>query len=213
MKITMLILTFLSFAFFACQTPNSVVNSENKTVVTPADMNSQTNSSKKNGDLEITFKIEASANRALKVAYTVKNNGAGDYVVFDQGHTNRQERDVVYVEETGGAIEFSRKAFLKPTGVMCPNSLVPIRARGSLLKSGGELSGQAIVQNAAQTFTPYDFCVAPKPIDAKITQAKFCLGAAQVEGAKIDEQGNIENVNSLVAKQIFLCSDSINLEN
>lgn len=181
-------------------------------MITPSEnKNSPDNSIKKTDDLEISFKIETAANRGLNIAYTVKNNGAADYVVFNQGHTNRKETDVVYVEETGGVIEFSQKAFSKPAGVMCPNSLVPIAARGALLKAGAELSGQAKIAFPPQTFTPYDFCIAPQPIDAKVSQAKFCLGTAKADGAgvKIDEKGNVENVNALVAKQNILCSDLI----
>lgn len=213
MKIFFFVFASIALFNFACQTNNSTIDSENKTVASSANMNPQTTFSKKFDNLEISYKIEVTANRAVNIAYTIKNNGTNDYVVFNQGHTNRKETDAVYIEEKDGLIELSQKAFSKPTGVMCPNSLVPIVARGAILKANGELSGQATVQNVAQSFTPYDFCIAPKPIEAKITQAKFCLGVAKADGAKIDEKGNIENVNALVAKQTILCSDSINLEN
>ena len=213
MKTFFFIFASIALFNFACQTNGSAVNSENKTVNKSENMTPQTNTIKKFDDLEISYKIAVAANRAVNIAYTIKNTGTNDYVVFNQGHTNRKETDAVYVEEKDGLIELSQKAFSKPAGVMCPNSLVPIIARGAILKANGELSGQASVQNTAQTFTPYDFCIAPKPIDAKITQAKFCLGVAKADGAKIDEKGNVENVNALVANQTILCSDSINLEN
>lgn len=212
MKIIILIFAAIALSSFACQTSELAVNSENKAVDKSENMTTQTSPSQKFGDLEVTYKIEVAADRAVSIAYKIKNNGGSDYVVFNQGHTNRKETDAVYVEEKDGVVEFSQKAFSKPVGVMCPNSLVPIVARGALLKAGGELSGQATVQNPAQTFTPFDFCIPPKPIDANIKQAKFCLGAAPADGVKINEKGNIENVNALVAKQNVFCSDLINLE-
>jgi hypothetical protein len=212
MKTFFFIFASIALFNFACQTNGSGVNSENKTVNKSENMIPQTNTIKKFDDLEISYKIAAAANRAVNIVYTIKNNGTNDYVVFNQGHTNLKDTGAVYVEEKDGLIEFSQKAFSKPTGVMCPNSLVPIVARGAILKANGELSGQANLENTAQTFTPYDFCIPPKPVGAKITQAKFCLGVAKADGTKIDEKGNVENVNALVAKQTILCSDSINLE-
>lgn len=212
MKIIFLVFAAITLSSFACQTSEPAVNSENKAVNKTENMTLQADSTTKFGDLEITCKIEVAADRAVNIAYRIKNNGAGDYVVFNQGHTNRKETDAVYVEEKDGVLEFSQKAFSKPAGVMCPNSLVPVVARGTLLKAGGELSGQAVVQNPAQTFTPFDFCVPPKPVDAEITQAKFCLGAAKADGAKVDDKGNVENVNALVAKQNVHCFDAINFK-
>lgn len=212
MKVVLLTVTFLAVLNYACQSTNSAVSSDNKTVSSSENMNSQTISTKKFDDLEVSYKINFVPNASLEIAYTIKNNGAEDYFVFNQGHTNRKETDATYVEETADkTLEFSQKAFSKPIGVMCPNSLVPIVARGTLLKAGAELNGQAMINFPLQTFTPYDFCIAPKQVDANLTQAKFCLGAAKADGAKIDEKGNVENINSVVAKQHVLCSDAINL--
>lgn len=213
MKVWLLIVMFLSLANYACQSGSPAVNLENKTVSSPQNMNQQTTATKKFDDLEIVYKINFAPNRSLEIDYTIKNTGAENYVVFNQGHTNRRENDATYVEEKDKTIEFSQKAFSKPAGVMCPNSLVPVVPRGALLKAGAELNGRAKIVFPLQTFTPFDFCVAPQPVDADAAQARFCLGAAKAGAAnvKIDEKGNVENVNSFVAKQNILCSDSIKL--
>lgn len=214
MKIFLLIFTILPLLTYACQPSNLAVNSENKEIASSENMSSQTNSIKKFDDLEITYKIDVAANRSLSIVYTIKNTGQESYIVFNQGHTNRKETDATYVEETPGGIEFSQKAFSKPQGVRCPNSLIPINPRGALLKAGAELRGQAAANFPLKTFTPYDFCIAPKPIDDNAGQAKFCLGVAKAGDAnvKIDGKGNIDGVNSYVARQNILCSDSINLK-
>lgn len=215
MKIGILFFTVLSLMFYNCQKNDSTINSENKPILQTENMNPQTNPTKKFDDLEITYKINLEKNSSLNIAYTIKNTGKDNYIVFNQGHTNRQETDATYIEELAdGTVEFSQKAFSKPAGVMCPNSLVPISSRGAILKAGAELNGQAAVNFPLKSFTPYDFCIPPKPIDDNAAQAKFCLGVAKTANAevKIDEKGNVNGVNAFVSNQNILCSDSINLK-
>lgn len=214
MKIFLPLIVALFLLVNFCQVKNIAESSEN-TQFESKSMTTQDISIKKFDDLEISYKINFSASRLLNIDYTIKNKSAKDYIIFNQGHTNRQEINPTYVEETSdGMLELSQKAFSKPQGIMCPNSLVPIMPRGLLLKAGTETTGKAEAQFPLQTFTPYDFCIAPKPVDDNVKQAKFCLGVVKIEDAevKIDEKGNIEGVNQLLAKQNILCSDLINLK-
>lgn len=170
----------------------------------------KTDFTKKFDDLEITYSVNSAELPKVAISYEIKNLGSKSYIVLNQGHTNIAKKDDVYIEERDGIVEISQKAFTPPADVQCPPTIAPIFPRGSLLKAGSSLKGQAIIEEM-RTHTPYDFCRKNNLKSVVPAKIHFCLGVAEGDAEMIDENGTAKD-REIANRQKVLCSDEIVLK-
>lgn len=231
MKFANLICCFLAFSLFDCNKggiEKSVANGSNKTVVSDkaanketskeATMESVTADANRLGNIEYSIKIRT-VKKGMRdginytedtfyVDYTVKNSGADDYLLFNQGHTNDSNKNAVYAEtQPNGVVEFSQKAFAQPTNKQCPATDAPVLPRASILRAGETIKNQVKVTLGSKPNTPFADCAPADASLAEVKNVKFCLGAVKTDkNVKVDADGNITGLKSL-AEQKFLCSE------
>lgn len=139
-------------------------------------------------------------NDNLIIEYTVKNTGAKDFILYNQGHSDSPNRQIVYVEpQPDGSIELAQKAFAEPKN--CPLRDAPITPRTGSLKAGETVSGKVFIELPLKQKTPFDDCVPPAEMPPKTNKIKFCLGIQEAGDSKPN-----------IGKQEFLCSDSFELK-
>lgn len=153
-------------------------------------------------------------NDNLIIEYTVKNTGTKDFILYNQGHSDRETRDLVYAEPLpDGSVELSQKAFLEPKDKTCPLRDAPIWPRGAWLRKGQIVTGRVFVELPLKQQTPFADCTPRAEMPANPKRFKFCLGFQEAEGQnlKIDDQGIISPLPE-TAKQELLCSESFEIK-
>lgn len=142
-------------------------------------------------------------NDNLVVEYTLKNTGAKDFAIYNQGHSDNENRAAVYVEpQTDGSIEISQKRFVEPKDKNCPLLDFPITPRSVILKGGQTISEKVFVEFPLENKTPFSMCVPQTPMPTALKKVKFCIGFAEADGQKRGE----------TSEQKLLCSDEFSLE-
>lgn len=207
MKILIVSIISLSLLFLQCQTGK---NGQNPPDNAGANSMQKTDFTKKFDDIEIKYSVDSTQLPKVTINYEIKNTGAKNYIVFNQGHTNISNPDDVYIEEKNGIVEISQKAFREPTDIICPPTIAPIHPRAALLKAGGSLKGKAFIEEM-RTHTPYDYCRKDAIKNVSPSKAVFCLGIAEGGAETIDENGTVRD-REIAARQKVLCSDEIVLK-
>ncbi len=140
-------------------------------------------------------------NDNLVISYTVKNTGAKEYFIFNQGYSHKKGTDIVFVEpQTDGIIELSQRMFQEPTDKMCPTSYVPIMPKYSLLKGDSETANEVLVELPLKINHPFDNCTPINQMPKTSDKVKFCIGIAE---KKLGITNSIPDFSS----QKLLCSD------
>ncbi|MEP6923003.1 MAG: hypothetical protein ABI954_00950 [Pyrinomonadaceae bacterium] len=153
-------------------------------------------------------------NDVLYIDYEVKNLGDKNYLVFNQGHNDKDDRNVVYVEpQSDSSIELSQKAFVQPRDKNCPLYDAPILPRAAWLKARQTVKNQVSVELPLKFKTPFADCSPQPEMPKESKTVRFCLGVAEADPktVKVGNDGSFQDMEA-VKKQQVLCSESINLK-
>ncbi len=145
MKIVYLFFCFVSLLSSDCNQSPSAKSTSNQSIAVAAEnteMKENSTFQKRLGDLEYTVTTRLVKkglhdginyeNDYLYIDYKVRNSGSKNYLVFNRGHDDRDEKNLVYVEpQADGSIEISQKAFVEPSRKVCPARDAPIMPRAS----------------------------------------------------------------------------------
>ncbi len=132
--------------------------------------------------------------------------------MFNQGHTDRDDRNAVYVEpQPDGSLDLSQKAFALPKDKSCPRYDAPILPRATMLKPQRTIKGQLKIALTLKLNTPFAECSPQPAMPTEIKRARFCLGYAEADAGKtkVDASGNVQGWNAF-NEQKLLCRE-INL--
>lgn len=230
MKLILLIFCLHALFLSDCQKPNQANSLPNKSqsMENSADSNNKTASdnllSKRVADLQYEIKTRVVKkgqrdgvnyqNDVLYIDYEIKNLGEKSYLVFNQGHNDSDNRNIVYVEPfANGSVELSQKAFTEPKDKNCPLRDAPILPRAAWLKSKQTIKDQVSVELPLKLNTPFADCFPQLEMPRGLEQVRFCLGVAEADPKtiKVGNNGFIQNRNAFKEQQL-LCSETLNLK-
>lgn len=133
-------------------------------------------------DIKVEFTKPKIENSRIYFSYVLTNSSNNEYLVFNQGSSERPYVSTFVEPKENGLIEISHKLFSKPIDRKCPNREAPVYGLGQIIKPSKTIkSGELSFPISLTAFTPFDSCIPKLEMPPKIRAVRFCVGFAKIQ--------------------------------